>query len=175
MTTTAFVVLKEGSTGAEVTKLQQRLQNLKLYTGATDGSFGTQTKNAVVKFQQNHALTADGIVGLETEASLERDVWVAQRANLKEGTSHNDVKLLQSLLAQEVENSGDATVGVSIKYAIDGVFGSQTTTNVVKFQTKYKLKADGVVGAATWKALSGVLTFDNLDASIIVREHLFNV
>ncbi len=175
MTTTAFVVLKEGSTGAEVTKLQQRLKTLNVYTGATDGSFGTQTKAAVIKFQQNNAVVADGIVGYETQAGLERAIWVSQRANLKEGTDHNDVKLLQSLLAQEVENSGDATVGVSIKYAIDGVFGSQTTKNVVKFQTKYKLKADGVVGAATWKALSGVLTFDNLDASIIVREHLFNV
>ncbi len=170
MTTTSFVVLKEGSKGAEVTKLQQRLKTLNAYTGATDGSFGTQTKAAVIKFQQNNAVVADGIVGLETEFVLERALWVAQRANLKEGTDHTDVKLLQSLLLQDVENSGDATAGVSIKYAVDGAFGSQTTTNVVRFQTKRQLKADGVVGAATWKALSGVLAFDLSPESIVANK-----
>ncbi len=170
-----FVVLQEGSShSADVTKLQQRLKTLKLYTGAADGSFGALTKAAVVKFQQNHALTADGIVGYETEASLERDVWVAQRANLKEGAANSDVRLLQTLLVQDVANSGEATAGVSLKYAVDGVFGSQTTTNVTRFQTKYKLKADGVVGAATWKLLSSVLTYDNLDAATIVGNQLFN-
>ncbi|OKH30401.1 hypothetical protein NIES2101_42440 [Calothrix sp. HK-06] len=170
MATTAFIVLKEGSTGAEVTKLQQRLKTLNAYTGAADGSFGTQTKAAVIKFQQNNAVVADGIVGYETEFVLERALWVAQRANLKEGTTDNDVKLLQSLLLQDVENSGDATVGVSVKYAIDGVFGPQTTKNVVRFQTKRNLKADGIVGAATWKALSGVLAFDLSPESIVVNK-----
>ncbi|MDF5717596.1 MAG: peptidoglycan-binding protein [Rhizonema sp. NSF051] len=174
MTTTAFVVLKEGSAGAEVTKLQQHLKTLNIYTGAADGSFGTQTKAAVIKFQQNNALAADGIVGYETQAGLQRAIWVSQRTNLKEGANNNDVKLLQTLLAQDVEQSGEATAGVSIKYAIDGVFGSQTTTNVVKFQTKTKLKADGVVGGATWKALSGVLTFD-LVPEVIVANNVFGI
>jgi peptidoglycan hydrolase-like protein with peptidoglycan-binding domain len=172
----AFIVLQQGSThSAEVTKLQQHLKTLKLYTGAVDGSFGSQTKAAVIKFQQTHSLSPDGIVGYATEARLEREVWIAQRPNLKEGAANNDVKLLQRLLAEEVANSGDATAGVSIKYAIDGVFGSQTTKNVIKFQNKYKLKADGVVGAATWEALAGVLAFDNPADTTIVDEHLFNV
>jgi peptidoglycan hydrolase-like protein with peptidoglycan-binding domain len=171
-----FVVLQERSTdSADITKLQQRLKTLKLYTGKADGSFGTQTKAAVVKFQQNHGLTADGVVGYQTEASLERDIWVAQRQNLQEGAANNDVKLLQTLLLQDVGNSGDATAGVSLKYAVDGQFGSQTTQNVIKFQTKHNLKADGVVGAATWKLLSSVVTFDNLDAVTIVGNNLFNV
>ena len=171
-----FVVLQEGSTdSADVTKLQQRLKTLKLYTGAADGLFGTQTKAAVIKFQQNHALTADGVVGYETEASLERDIWVAQRQTLQEGAANNDVKLLQTLLLQDVTNSGEATAGVSLKYAIDGQFGSHTKTNVIRFQTNHKLKPDGIVGLATWKLLSSVVTFDNLDAATIVGNHLFNV
>lgn len=170
-----FVVLQEGSNhSADVTKLQQRLKTLKLYTGAADGSFGTLTKAAVVKFQQNHGLTADGIVGEQTEVSLERELWVAQRAILKEGAANSDVKVLQELLAQAVENRGEATAGVSQKYTIDGVFGSQTKANVIKFQTESKLKADGVVGAATWMELSGVLTYD-LDFGVILEHHLFDI
>ncbi|OKH54959.1 hypothetical protein NIES2101_05165 [Calothrix sp. HK-06] len=63
---TTFTALKEGSTGADVRKLQQNLTTLKYYTGTIDGVFGTNTKNAVVKFQQKKNLSADGVVGAST-------------------------------------------------------------------------------------------------------------
>jgi len=39
------------------------------------------------------------------------------------------------------------------KGSVDGVFGSQTETAVKAVQRRYRLKADGVVGTATWKVL----------------------
>jgi hypothetical protein len=37
----------------------------------------------------------------------------------------------------------------------DNKFGSQTESKVIAFQKSKKLKADGIVGAITWKALFG--------------------
>lgn len=36
-------VLKEGSTGTEVTKLQEGLKKLNFYSGTVDGAFGANT------------------------------------------------------------------------------------------------------------------------------------
>lgn len=41
----------------------------------------------------------------------------------------------------------------SYKVNVDGVFGAQTKSAVMKFQRSRGLKADGIVGGQTWKAL----------------------
>lgn len=54
------MIYKEGSIGDDVKKIQE-------IVGVTpDGSFGKKTKEAVVKWQKEHKLTADGIVGPAT-------------------------------------------------------------------------------------------------------------
>ena len=63
-------VLRTGSQGEEVKELQARLQTLGYYTGKIDGQFGGGTKQAVVLFQQQNGLGADGIVGAQTRAIL---------------------------------------------------------------------------------------------------------
>ncbi len=60
-------MLKNGVTGSEVEKLQSRLKELGFYTGEVDGQFGNGTKNAVILFQSQHGLEADGIVGPATK------------------------------------------------------------------------------------------------------------
>lgn len=57
-----------GSHGPDVEKLQ-RLLNSRLYGGPrlkVDGRFGLRTQEAVVQFQKNSSLVADGIVGRKT-------------------------------------------------------------------------------------------------------------
>ena len=63
-------VLRSGSQGEEVWQLQTRLQELGYYTSAVDGQFGPGTRSAVVDFQRQHGLDADGIVGEGTKAVL---------------------------------------------------------------------------------------------------------
>ncbi|MBU3194275.1 M14 family metallopeptidase [Clostridium algidicarnis] len=59
-------VLKIGSKGSDVMKIQAVLKKIGYTTGSLDGIFGNVTKNAVIGFQQNNGLTADGIIGEET-------------------------------------------------------------------------------------------------------------
>nr|WP_253197327.1 M14 family metallopeptidase [Clostridium algidicarnis] len=47
-------------------KIQAVLKKIGYTTGSLDGIFGNVTKNAVIGFQQNNGLTADGIIGEET-------------------------------------------------------------------------------------------------------------
>ena len=67
---TAEPVIRSGSMGEAVTKLQTRLLELGYYTGTVDGLTGPGTKAAVKKFQQQNGLDADGVCGPATAAVL---------------------------------------------------------------------------------------------------------
>jgi hypothetical protein len=63
------VLLTTGDRGQEVIALQERLNEL----GAAlmvDGTFGTDTRAAVIAFQVAHGLTGDGVVGPATRGAL---------------------------------------------------------------------------------------------------------
>ena len=65
-----MALLRLGSASSDVTALQQRLQQLGLYSGHLDGQFGPGTEAAVTAFQQSKGLASDGIVGPSTAAAL---------------------------------------------------------------------------------------------------------
>lgn len=72
----ATAVLKEGSHGEEVRRLQSSLAGLG-YKGAhghplkADGEFGPATKAAVKALQQNSGIAQDGVAGADTLAAIE--------------------------------------------------------------------------------------------------------
>src|SRR5258708_32270378 len=63
-------VLRQGSTGPDVTALQQKLKDLGFDPNGVDGNFGPGTRDAVIAFQQSKGLQADGIAGPATFAAL---------------------------------------------------------------------------------------------------------
>jgi putative chitinase len=63
--------LKQGSSGPDVTNLQQKLKDLGFDPNGVDGRFGPGTRNAVISFQQSKGLQADGIAGPATLAALD--------------------------------------------------------------------------------------------------------
>ncbi|MEO1760774.1 MAG: peptidoglycan-binding protein [Cyanobacteria bacterium J06629_18] len=79
-------ILMQGANGTEVKELQFLLQkyehillpqigcNLKLNVGAIYGDFGAKTKAALITFQTDRNLVADGIVGVKTWEQLSRVV-----------------------------------------------------------------------------------------------------
>lgn len=59
-------VLKIGSVGENVKKLQEQLAKFNYYAGVVDGVFGKSTQQAVIKLQQDYKLEANGVCDLET-------------------------------------------------------------------------------------------------------------
>lgn len=62
--------LSRGDTGAQVIALQKVLATLGYKAGTPDGSFGSTTEAAVIKFQKSNGLTPDGIVGSKTAQAM---------------------------------------------------------------------------------------------------------
>lgn len=71
-TPSSNILLKKGSEGAEVKTLQENLIKLGYSVGkdGADGDFGNNTLTAVLKFQEDHNLEQDGIVGPATQTAI---------------------------------------------------------------------------------------------------------
>ena len=80
------------------------------------------------------------------ESKKEDDTCMVQLPVLEKGAKSNVVKSLQVLLIDRYKFSCGSG-------GVDGDFGTQTLRAVKRFQKKYGLKVDGVVGAKTWTAL----------------------
>ncbi|MDA2178624.1 peptidoglycan-binding protein [Bacillus cereus] len=142
-------VLRRGSTGYWVIKLQEFLQNIGYYPGRIDGQFGPVTDGAVRNYQSNRGLLADGIVGPKTWCQLEQDGFMIQREEfcpsenrptLRRGSTGHWVVELQEFLQANGYYSG----------RIDGQFGPVTDGAVKNYQSDRGLLANGIVGPKTW-------------------------
>lgn len=67
------MALRQGSSGAEVSKLQQLLEDAGFSPGKIDGQFGPKTAAALKSYQTANNLIVDGIYGPESAASLGGD------------------------------------------------------------------------------------------------------
>jgi peptidoglycan hydrolase-like protein with peptidoglycan-binding domain len=172
-----------GDRGDHVRFLQERLSARGFLSGTIDGVFGTGTLRAVQSFQRSAGLTDDGVVGPSTWGALESSTSgggssgggttpgggagsgggtstgggttgggttgggtspSTTRPTVRVGDRGEDVRFLQQQLSQRGLLSGP----------VDGIFGNGTMRAVQAFQRSRGLTADGVVGPATWAALS---------------------
>src|SRR5882672_761105 len=83
-------VLKQGSSGPDVTALQTRLKDLGFDPNGVDGNFGPGTKAALIAFQKSKGLTADGVAGPQTMGALQLGTAAAAGANTSTTTSTGD-------------------------------------------------------------------------------------
>lgn len=65
-------MIQNGSKGEAVKSLQEDLKKLGYKPGVIDGIFGDKTEQALIKFQEDHGLYADGIFGMNTRSALRK-------------------------------------------------------------------------------------------------------
>ncbi len=65
--------VKKGDRGTDVSTIQERLKELKYFSGEITGEFGDKTETAVKSFQKRNGLYADGNVGPATREALFSD------------------------------------------------------------------------------------------------------
>ncbi len=161
--------LRWGSSGAAVTNMQTRLNRLaSVYTAintqTVDGKFGQNMYNAVLRFQRQHGLTADGVIGPQTwnrivtvDNNLSGGGFTAVTTRypgyvLSRGATGDYVRFVQSYM--------NAAPGMT-PVRIDGIFGTDTERLVRAFQARYALKVDGRVGPQSWDAMLRVFNSTN--------------
>ena len=158
-------ILRMGVTGDDVKDLQQNLMKLGYDLGkwGADGDFGTDTYNAVKKFQAEHGLDpVDGEVGPDTRKALEtalntpkpkQEETVIEPVTqipfpnirireIKMEDEGSDVKLAQAALQ---------CWGYTI--VVTGIFGKEMDEKIRHFQKAKGLEPDGEIGPKTWKEL----------------------
>lgn len=69
-------MIKNGNKGELVKNLQEGLKKLGYHISKIDGIFGDKTEKAVIEFQEDHGLYADGIVGDITASELRKALEV---------------------------------------------------------------------------------------------------
>lgn len=162
--TSTVYVIKKGSTGEDVRKLQSQLIKLGYLSGSADGDFGIATENALKAFQRRNGLTADGIAGRATlnviysskakAAATPRPTAkptprptatpkISENLYLRLGDSGRDVTKMQERLIELGYLSGKAT----------GQFDATTEKGLYAFQRRNVSYADGVAGPLTLQAL----------------------
>jgi LysM repeat protein len=130
---------------ARIAALQVALRSHGLYKGSVDGVSGPMTRTALLTFQRNHRIRATGKVGMATRCQLGRlgTPLLGQRV-LTRGRVGWDVTSLEFRLRR---------YGLAAK-RVDGRFDAATAAALRRFQRTQGLRADGIAGARTFRALS---------------------
>ncbi len=141
---------RRGSRGEEVKQIQTVLKDRQLYTGNIDGIYGAQTEQAVIKFQKQMGLAADGIAGPKTLAALGLGDSPAGVAGIG-GYSANEVALLARIISAEARGepySGQVAVGAVILNRVAHPSFPNTLAGVIYQPGAFSCLDDGGVNAA---------------------------
>lgn len=134
---------KQGSSGDEVTAIQTKLYELGYYGGKIDGIFGSGTKNALINFQKDNGLTADGIAGTKTLQAL----GISQNGSNGE-FSESEVALLARIISAESRGEpyeGQVAVGAVILNRISHPSFPNTLAGVIYQPGAFSCLDDGQV------------------------------
>lgn len=186
----------QGASGSEVTEIQERLQRLGYFNQSPTGVFGSVTRSAVIQFQQDNGLTADGVVGEQTMRVL-----FSPSASGLRGQGYGIPSVLESPRFSTSQQNYDPIIQDRDRFGtfegsnilqfgargsqvrrlqeqlsdrgfdpglIDGIYGRQTESAVREFQRRNDLFDDGVAGRATLAALGIRTEAEQINPYVVV-------
>ena len=156
--------LKIGNSGKDVTKLQKALDILGYYEGRIDGDYGEDTAAAVLAYQKDKGLEADGVAGKTTITSIFGSC--AKTANIKgaskssASSSSNTSSSSKSGSQSSSGNSGKTVsslseIGTIPAASEEGDSGSKVVKlqQALEFLGYYSGEIDGHYGTKTVEAV----------------------
>ncbi len=143
--------LRNGASGSDVRRMQQRLIDLGYLMGEPNGRFDDMTEAAVYAFQDRHTSYSDGVAGPDTlkklysssARSTSSSVGIIGTSIARGLNNSSAVRRIQSRLKELNYYTGN----------VDGDFGASTEAAVKAFQSANRLSPDGRVGSNTYQAL----------------------
>ncbi len=148
----AAALSKYGSSGNEVTQIQQKLQSLGFYNGSIDGVYGTETKNAVTEFQKSCGLTPDGIAGNKTLTYLGLS---SNSSSNSYGFTQSEVELLARTISAESRGEpyeGQVAVGAVILNRIEHPSFPNTMAGVIYQNGAFSCIDDGQINEPVYES-----------------------
>lgn len=143
--TAQFPVLRRGAHSNDVAAVQLLLA-ARGSRAVVDGRYSSTTVATVRAFQAGHRLAADGVVGPRT--------WSALVPTVRPGDRGPAVLAVRLLLAQRTPDS-PASLATLVRSGSRTVDAGLVAA-VRRFQGRFGLPRDGVVGTSTWRALAAV-------------------
>ncbi len=83
--TVSFTTLRKGSQGSAVKTLQTNLNKVLGIKLATDGDFGSKTRDAVIAFQNKYGLNPDGVYGPASDAAMQKALSASSSSSTSSG------------------------------------------------------------------------------------------
>ncbi|WP_366924750.1 spore cortex-lytic enzyme [Metallumcola ferriviriculae] len=137
-----------GSTGEDVSLVQQKLRDWGYYDGPIDGYYGGSTYEAVRLFQQKNGLRIDGVVGESTWQALGEAVKPVIYTKTSGISQNDDIYLLSQLISAEARAEpleGQVAVGAVILNRIQSAAFPNTLAGVVFQPLAFEPVSNGTI------------------------------
>lgn len=139
-----FTVLKKGSKGDNVKKIQTKLNKVVGCNLKVDGIYGSATEKCVSKFQVVTGLKKTGLFDTNTYDILTKiENETSNVKELKKGTKGNEVTQIQKKLNEIMW----------CNLVVDGSFGNLTKACIMKYQMNSNLEVTGTINKITYYKL----------------------
>ena len=139
-------VSQYGSKSSEVTKIQTRLKSWGYFSGPVTGYYGSQTTEAVKKFQKKYGLSATGVADQKTLSLIGISSSVPASSS-----SNSDFELLARIISAEARGEpyiGQVAVGAVVLNRVESSSFPDSISGVVYQPGAFTAITDGQIKEA---------------------------
>lgn len=140
------VLSQYGSRGEEVTKIQTRLKSWGYFSGEVTGYYGSQTTEAVKRFQKKHGLSATGVADRKT-----LELIGISSSSSGASVSNADLELLARIISAEARGEpyiGQVAVGAVVLNRVESSSFPDSISGVVYQPGAFTAITDGQINEA---------------------------